>query len=64
MVGPDTSLWTVAASSVFGLILAAQDEYRDSPLRINEMRLHCFLKRHSGGRGCGTEIAVGWGVLL
>lgn len=39
MVHPDSSLFSVAASALYGIILAAQEQYADSPFRVNEMRL-------------------------
>lgn len=39
MVHPDSSLFSVAASALYGIILAAQEQYADSLFRVNEMRL-------------------------
>ncbi|KAI7835651.1 hypothetical protein COHA_010443 [Chlorella ohadii] len=46
MVHPDSSLFSVAASALYGIILAAQEQYADSLFRVNEMRLYAMLKRH------------------
>lgn len=39
MVTPESSLYTVAASALYGIILAAQEQYAGSPFRVNEIRL-------------------------
>ena len=49
VISPDTGLYTVGAATVYGIILAAQAQYADSPVRINEMRLYMVIKRHTGG---------------
>lgn len=39
MVHPDSSLYSVAASALYGIILAAQEQYGEAPFRVNEIRL-------------------------
>ena len=49
VISADTGLYTVGAAAVYGIVLAAQAQYADSTIRINEMRLYMVIKRHTGG---------------
>jgi hypothetical protein len=49
VISPETSLFTVASAALYGIILAAQNEYAEAPFRVNEIRLYAMFKRQSGG---------------
>lgn len=44
VISPETSLWTVAAAAVYGIVLAAQAQYAEQPYRINELRNYALFK--------------------
>lgn len=51
----DASLTTVGTHALYGVVLAAQAEYAEQPVRVNELRIHGVIRRHSepchpGGR--------------
>ncbi|KAL4449037.1 hypothetical protein ABPG77_007754 [Micractinium sp. CCAP 211/92] len=45
-VSPESSLYTVAQSTLYGIIAAAQAQYAEAPFRVGELRLNTFFKRH------------------
>lgn len=47
VISPETSLYTVAASAVYGIILAAQSQYAEYSFRITEIRNYALFKRHT-----------------
>ncbi|PSC70067.1 SDR family oxidoreductase [Micractinium conductrix] len=47
----DSSLYSVASSMLYGIILAAQAQFAEHPFRVNELRLSAFFKRHEELRG-------------
>ncbi|KAL4422615.1 hypothetical protein ABPG75_008812 [Micractinium tetrahymenae] len=45
-VTPESSLYTVAQSMLYGIIAAAQAQYAEAPFQVCELRLNTFFKRH------------------
>ncbi len=67
MLSPDSGLATVGGAALYGIVRAAQAQYKGRPPRINELRIYALVTRHGGERlvllGCaGLCIALlaGW----